>query len=77
MTKWKNEIALLKICNVLLKDILKNVLIAIEGQTNAREMKIKQDCNFSKEELFNQKDNKALEWAAKRSCLASVSEYQK
>ena len=40
-------------------------------------MKIKQDGNFSKEELFNQKDNKTLEWAAKRDCLASVSEYQK
>lgn len=29
----------------------KNLLIATTGQTNEREMKIKQDCNFSKEEL--------------------------
>ena len=27
------------------------MLIATTGQTNEREMKIKQDCNFSKEEL--------------------------
>lgn len=45
----------------------------MEGQTNAREMKTKQFCNFSEEGLFSQKDKKTLASAAKRDYLASAS----